>query len=75
MQVVRTWSDVLHHLCFDTAEWVVEDFEVNDAQVPFADFGSVTWTDTDALVDGVSVGASQELTLQLQSASKGGCGG
>jgi hypothetical protein len=48
---------------------VVEDFEVGGAQVPFADFGSVTWTDTGATVDGVSVGASEGLTLQLQSAS------
>lgn len=70
-QVVRTWTDVSPALCFDTAKWAVEDFEVNDVQVPFADFGSVTWTDTAALVDGVSVGASQGLTMQLQSASTG----
>jgi len=31
-------------LCEQDAEWIVEDFEENDALVPFANFGTVTFT-------------------------------
>jgi DNA-binding beta-propeller fold protein YncE len=31
-------------LCQQDAEWIVEDFEENGSPVPFADFGTVTFT-------------------------------
>ncbi|KAG8214036.1 peptidase A4 family-domain-containing protein, partial [Butyriboletus roseoflavus] len=31
-------------LCEENAEWIVEDFEENGSLVPFADFGTVTFT-------------------------------
>jgi hypothetical protein len=33
-------------LCLLTAEWIVEDINVNGTEAPFADYGSVTFTDT-----------------------------
>ncbi|KZO96225.1 hypothetical protein CALVIDRAFT_598533 [Calocera viscosa TUFC12733] len=35
-------------LCEQDAEWIVEDFEENDALVPFANFGTVTFTSAEA---------------------------
>lgn len=31
-------------LCEENAEWIVEDFEEGGSLVPFADFGTVTFT-------------------------------
>ncbi|KAH8671747.1 peptidase A4 family-domain-containing protein [Xylariales sp. PMI_506] len=41
-------------LCNTNAEWIVEDFEEGSSLVPFADFGTVTFTD--ALVNGEAGG-------------------
>ena len=35
-------------LCEENAEWIVEDFEEGDSLVPFADFGTVTFTSATA---------------------------
>lgn len=35
-------------LCETNAEWIVEDFQQGNSQVPFADFGSVTFTNASA---------------------------
>ncbi|KAG9316240.1 peptidase A4 family-domain-containing protein [Chiua virens] len=35
-------------LCEENAEWIVEDFEEGNSLVPFADFGTVTFTDATA---------------------------
>ncbi|KAF8557512.1 hypothetical protein OG21DRAFT_1601614 [Imleria badia] len=35
-------------LCRQNAEWVVEDYAVNNSAVPFADFGTVTFTNAEA---------------------------
>ena len=35
-------------LCEQDAEWIVEDFEENGGLVPFADFGTVTFSGTSA---------------------------
>ncbi|KAG9316723.1 peptidase A4 family-domain-containing protein [Chiua virens] len=35
-------------LCEENAEWIVEDFEENGALVPFADFGTVTFSSATA---------------------------
>lgn len=44
-------------LCFDTAEWIVEDYYLN-GPVPFADFGTITFTDTTAIANGATVEAA-----------------
>lgn len=35
-------------LCEQDAEWVVEDFEMDGSLVPFADFGTITFTNATA---------------------------
>jgi hypothetical protein len=44
--------DQTPHLCRTGAEWIVEDFSIihfgQKARVPFADFGSVTFTNASA---------------------------
>ncbi|CCE32112.1 related to aspergillopepsin II precursor [Claviceps purpurea 20.1] len=42
-------------ICGVTAEWIVEDFTANDHQVPFANFGSITFTNAIAKGDKGSV--------------------
>ncbi|EIW85918.1 hypothetical protein CONPUDRAFT_44784 [Coniophora puteana RWD-64-598 SS2] len=37
-----------HALCEQDAEWIVEDFEENGGLVPFANFGTVTFSDASA---------------------------
>jgi hypothetical protein len=50
--VNHTWVDQTPHLCRTGAEWIVEDFSIihfgQKARVPFADFGSVTFTNASA---------------------------
>ncbi|EKM56249.1 uncharacterized protein PHACADRAFT_140865 [Phanerochaete carnosa HHB-10118-sp] len=45
-------------LCQQDAEWIIEDFEENGSQVPFANFGTVTFTDASAGTSTGSVGPS-----------------
>jgi hypothetical protein len=45
-------------LCGQTAEWIVEDFELG-SDIQFANFGTVTFTDTVAGGPGGSYDASQ----------------
>ena len=40
-------------LCGQDAEWIVEDYTSNGEQVPFADFGSVTFTGAATLANGL----------------------
>ncbi|TVY81052.1 Aspergillopepsin-2 [Lachnellula suecica] len=42
-------------LCGTNAEWIVEDFEQGSSLVPFADFGTVTFTGATAVVGGSTV--------------------
>lgn len=42
-------------LCGDNAEWIVEDFTEGSSLVPFADFGTVTFTGASAVVGGSTV--------------------
>lgn len=44
-------------LCGTNAEWIVEDFEQNSSLVPFADFGTVTFTGSTAVINGQTVSA------------------
>jgi hypothetical protein len=56
-------------LCGQDAEWIVEDFESDGAFVPFANFSSVTFTDTEAIIGGVDTnpGKASIWNLELQS--------
>ncbi|KAF8557513.1 hypothetical protein OG21DRAFT_1520411 [Imleria badia] len=51
---VNTGQDMIQHvssthaLCGQNAEWIVEDYDKNGSQVPFANFGSVFFTNTEA---------------------------
>ncbi|KAK3936558.1 putative acid proteinase protein [Diplogelasinospora grovesii] len=42
--VTHSFSGESADLCETNAEWIVEDFEENGSLVPFADFGTVTFT-------------------------------
>jgi len=41
-------------LCAENAEWIVEDFESGGSLVPFADFGTVTFTGASATIGGTT---------------------
>ncbi|POS79859.1 peptidase A4 family protein [Diaporthe helianthi] len=58
--VTQTFSDVTFgSLCQENAEWIIEDFSECIADscdlVPFADFGTVTFTDASAVKSGSAV--------------------
>ncbi|KAI1330033.1 peptidase A4 family-domain-containing protein [Xylariaceae sp. FL0255] len=54
-----------------TAEWIVEDFSSNGGLVPFANFGSVTFTDATAQINGATVNAGDgnPTNIGLESSS------
>ncbi|RDW74653.1 A4/G1 family peptidase [Aspergillus mulundensis] len=53
-------------LCEYNAEWIVEDFESNGELVPFADFGTVTFTSAEATQNGRTVGPSGATLIDIQ---------
>ncbi|TGJ81496.1 hypothetical protein E0Z10_g7247 [Xylaria hypoxylon] len=52
-----------------SAEWIVEDFTSGSSLVPFANFGSVTFTGATAVINGATVQASADssVTIVLES--------
>ncbi|PYH98420.1 hypothetical protein BO71DRAFT_371066 [Aspergillus ellipticus CBS 707.79] len=74
---VSTGSTVTHtftggvdgDLCEYNAEWIVEDFEEDDSLVPFADFGTVTFSSAYATKDGSSVGPSDATIIDIEQDS------
>lgn len=48
------------------AEWIVEDFESNGALVPFANFGTVTFTSASAVKNGATVGVTGATILDIK---------
>ncbi|CAK5266956.1 unnamed protein product [Mycena citricolor] len=59
-----------HRLCGENAEWIVEDFEEGNSLVPFADFGTVTFTNAKAtLASGGTVGPSGAQLLDIEQNS------
>jgi len=58
-------------LCGENAEWIVEDFESGSSLVPFANFGTVTFTGATAVVGGATVtaGGDDADTIVLVSSS------
>ena len=43
-QSVSQYVTSTYPLCQQDAEWIVEDFDIGSEMVPFADFGTVTFT-------------------------------
>ncbi|KAH0497693.1 hypothetical protein TgHK011_004982 [Trichoderma gracile] len=58
--VSHTFSRESSPLPGTSAEWIVEDFTSGSSLVPFADFGSVTFTGATAVVNGATVTAGGE---------------
>ena len=58
-------------LCGTNAEWIVEDFEEGSSLVPFADFGTVTFTGSSAVIGGstVSAGSGSPEIIDLNQGS------
>lgn len=57
-------------LCEQNAEWIVEDFLQNGSQVPFANFGNVTFTNAQATDNGATVGPSGATIIDIQQNGK-----
>ncbi|KAK8016679.1 aspergillopepsin-2 [Apiospora rasikravindrae] len=57
-------------LCETNAEWIVEDFESGGSLVPFANFGTVTFTGASARSGGGTVGVNGATIIDIQQGSK-----
>ncbi|KAJ5690887.1 hypothetical protein N7462_005279 [Penicillium macrosclerotiorum] len=65
--VTHTFSgNVQGDLCEYNAEWIVEDFESDDSLVPFANFGTVTFTGAEATENGSTVGPSSATIIDIE---------
>ncbi|GAD94734.1 aspergillopepsin, putative [Paecilomyces variotii No. 5] len=64
--VTHSFSGERDKLCEYNAEWIVEDFESNGSLVPFADFGTVTFSGATATDDGSTVGPSGATILDIE---------
>ncbi|EIW83425.1 hypothetical protein CONPUDRAFT_102200 [Coniophora puteana RWD-64-598 SS2] len=53
-------------LCEQDAEWIVEDFEENGGLVPFANFGTVTFSDASATTSSGAVSPSGATVIDIQ---------
>lgn len=51
-QVVSKSLNSTYPLCGQNAEWIVEDYQTGTSLVPFADFGTVTFTNAVATASG-----------------------
>jgi len=57
-------------LCLENAEWIVEDFEEGGGLVPFANFGTVTFTGASATtVSGTTMGPSGATLIDIEQGS------
>jgi len=56
-------------LCGDNAEWIVEDFTSGSSLVPFADFGTVTFTGASAVANGATITPAGADNIVLVSSS------
>lgn len=69
--VSHTFSNQNSPLPGTSAEWIVEDFTSGSSLVPFADFGSVTFTGASAVVNGATVtaGGGSPTIIDLENSS------
>ncbi|KAH8163460.1 hypothetical protein CIB48_g4776 [Xylaria polymorpha] len=67
----HTFSGQSTQLQGASAEWIVEDFTSGNSLVPFANFGTVTFTGASAIINGATVQASSDspVTIDLVSSS------
>ncbi|KAI0518296.1 peptidase A4 family-domain-containing protein [Xylaria bambusicola] len=67
----HTFSGQSTRLQGASAEWIVEDFLSGNSLVPFANFGTVTFTGATAVINGATVSASSDspVTIDLVSSS------
>jgi hypothetical protein len=69
--VTHSFSGEPVKLCQAEAEWIVEDFQLGGQYVPFANFGSVTFTGASATAaDGRAHGVSGARILDLKQGNK-----
>ncbi|KKY17768.1 putative aspergillopepsin-2 heavy chain [Phaeomoniella chlamydospora] len=64
--VSHTFSGETDELCEYNAEWIVEDFYQNDSEVPFADFGTVTFSSATATQSGTTVGPEDATIIDIE---------
>lgn len=64
--VTHSFSNEQDALCEYNAEWIVEDFEEGDSLVPFANFGTVTFTDAYASDGGSTVSPGGATILDIE---------
>lgn len=67
--VSHTFSGESDSLCETNAEWIVEDFSSGNSLVPFADFGTVTFTGASAKTSSGSVGVSGASIFDIKQSS------
>ncbi|KAK0615649.1 peptidase A4 family-domain-containing protein [Bombardia bombarda] len=67
--VTHSFSSETNKLCETNAEWIVEDFESNGALVPFANFGTVTFTGASVSTSSGTVGVSGATIIDIQQSS------
>ena len=58
------------NLCETNAEWIVEDFESGGSLVSFADFGTVTFTNAEAISNGRTVGPSGATIMDIRQSGQ-----
>lgn len=69
--VTETFSSESNKLCRTNAEWIVEDFEEGNSLVPFADFGTVTFTGASATTtSGATDGVSGATIIDIEQNGK-----
>ncbi|KAH8803669.1 peptidase A4 family-domain-containing protein [Xylogone sp. PMI_703] len=61
----HTFTNQRTSLCGKSAEWIVEDFSSGGSLVPFADFGTVTFTGSTAVVNGQTVTAGGDNAVNI----------
>lgn len=65
-QTVNQYITSSSALCEENAEWIVEDYEEGGGLVPFADFGTVTFTGASATTGSGSVGPSGATLIDIE---------
>lgn len=68
--VTETFTNESNALEELNAEWIVEDFEEGDSLVPFADFGTVTFTSASAKGSSGTVGPSGATLIDIEQNGK-----
>ncbi|KAK6086456.1 acid proteinase [Seiridium cupressi] len=68
--VTHSFSGETDTLCETNAEWIVEDFSSGGSLVPFADFGTVTFTDASATTSSGTVGVSGATIIDIEQSNE-----